>query len=295
MRNRKLFVGIITVFFLLTFLRSASAYTLNNVPDYEWHYGCSPTAAGMMMAYYDINGYAGLRYDDLIQGGVAELSNYAGPGLADSVIASQGHVDDFWTGYLNSGDDPNPGTTRQFDSLADFMGTSQDSQGNFDGGTTFWNFTDGSRLYAIDIFGYGASYYDSSGMYGMWEYFTYAGYDISKANFYNQYIIEQGLTYGFEWADYVEEIDAGRPVMIHVTGHSVLGYGYDNSTGEIILHDTWSEGEHRMVWGEDYFGRDHFAVTCFTPEGGSPVPEPATIFLVGAGLLGLVRFRKKFR
>ena len=28
-------------------------------PDYEWWYGCSPTAAGMLMGHYDINGYGG--------------------------------------------------------------------------------------------------------------------------------------------------------------------------------------------------------------------------------------------
>lgn len=46
------------------------------VPDYQWWYGCSPTAAGMLMGYYDINGYAGETYDNLIPGAVAERSTF---------------------------------------------------------------------------------------------------------------------------------------------------------------------------------------------------------------------------
>jgi hypothetical protein len=149
----KLFsISIIIVTFCLFGISSAIAAALplskhgegailNNVSDYDWWYGCSPTSAGMMMAYYDINGYDGLLYDNLVPGGQAELSTFPStPGqwdyLAQSAIASPEHVSDFYvSGYDRSGDDVR-GTRHDFDSLADFMGTSQDPAGNTNGWTT---------------------------------------------------------------------------------------------------------------------------------------------------------------
>ncbi len=33
---------------------------LSGVPSYHWIYGCSPTAAGMLLGYYDSHGYPNL-------------------------------------------------------------------------------------------------------------------------------------------------------------------------------------------------------------------------------------------
>jgi hypothetical protein len=33
---------------------------LTNTANYQWWYGCSPTAAGMLIGYYDRNGYSNL-------------------------------------------------------------------------------------------------------------------------------------------------------------------------------------------------------------------------------------------
>lgn len=277
---------------------------LSDAPDYDWWYGCSPTSAGMMMGYYDINGYDGLYYNNLVPGGSANLSTFgAGPYIANNAIASLGHIADFYSGgYGASGDDVSA-PWHSFDSLADFMGTSQDSVNNPNGSTTFWFYTDGSPLYARDIYADGPSYYDRSGMYGMWEYVNYCGYGsgdpTDDINFYNQYVDTykiKGSTYGqFTFGDYKTEIDAGRVVMIHVTGHSMFGYGYgyDDEDNELIyLHDTWDEGEHTMAWGGSYDGLGLRGVTCFTPTGGV-VPIPGTVLLLGSGLLGLVVVRRR--
>jgi hypothetical protein len=73
--------------------------------------------------------------------------------------------------------------------------------------------------------------------------------------------IEQGLTYGFTYDQYKAEIDAGRPVMIHVEGHTMVGLGYDDATNLMYIHDTWDYSTHTMTWGGTYSGMQHYAVT----------------------------------
>jgi hypothetical protein len=267
-----------------------------STPDYHWWYGCGPTSAGMIMGYYDIYGYNGSAYD-LILGGVAELSSFY-PGtsypidppfdpptlnspslLCNKAIASVGHLADFWLSNGATGDPLDSGRTipSQFDCLADFMGTSQDNltstgDGNPDGQTFFYFWSDGARMTNFDLFNLGYDVYNRSGTYGIIEYVKYCGY--GGFNF-NQYISGfQGNTLGFSFSDYVNEIDAGRPVLLHMTGHMMLGTGYYLSTETVILHDTWSNsnllGPLTMPWGGTYKDPDgitftHYAVTCFVP------------------------------
>ncbi|MDD3580184.1 MAG: PEP-CTERM sorting domain-containing protein [Desulfobacca sp.] len=281
--------------------------TYLNAPDYDWWYGCSPTSAGMMMGYYDRNGYNGLCYDNLVPGGVAELSTFTSTAgtwnyLAQYAIASPEHVSDFYQGgYLASGDDVAP-PYHSFNCLADFMGTSQDSAvspplktvGNKNGSTTFWYYDDGYPTTAQDIVNAGLT--ASSGMYGLYEYLVYAGYGAIanlSTDFYNQYIDALSLTYGFTFAQYMAEIDAGRVVLVHIEGHTMLGYGYETD-GTMYIHDTWSEGDHTMTWGGSYSGYAQKGVTVFIPSGGAPcVPLPGTVVLLGSGLLGLVVWRRQ--
>lgn len=256
---------------------------LSGPGDYNWWYGCSPTAAGMIMGHYDALGYNGVSYGDLVPGGVAEVDTFgSGPYLANGAIASSGHISDFFTGGKFAGGDDVPEPWHSFDSLADFMGTSQDAYGNENGETTFWNYIDGAAFSMSDAISYGVR--DSSGMYGIGEYLEYVGY--GAAVLYNQFIDTLELSFGFTFAQYMGEIDAGRPVLIQVEGHSMYGYGYDDLTNEVLFHDTWTAGEKRMVWGGSYSSMDHFGVTVL-----EIVPEPATLLLLGLG--GLVLRRKR--
>ncbi|MGA1868381.1 MAG: C39 family peptidase [bacterium] len=263
--------------------------------DYNWWYGCSPTSAGMVMGYYDIYGYNGTAYD-LILGGIAELSSYyfnspypidlpvdppdpSGPTLlCNKAITSIEHLSDFWLSYGSIGDPLVLGRIpAQFNCLADFMGTSQDNltsagEGNPDGQTFFYFWVDGSPMTDLDIVNLGYDVYNYSGTYGMIEYAQYCGH---RASAFNQYIAGyQGNTLGFTFADYAREIDAGRPVIIHLLGHTMLGIGYYLASDTIIVHNGWNNsalsGPLTMIWGGTYQAPDgsllqHHAVTCFTP------------------------------
>jgi hypothetical protein len=270
-----------------------------NGPAYDWWYGCSPTSAGMMMGYYDQKGYGGLSYSNLVPGGVAESSTFPSTAgtyqyLAQYTIASPEHVAQFYLdGDLASNDDRGPIHT--FNCLADFMGTSQDAAGNVNGGTTFWYYTDGAKIYAKDVYSAG---YLNDGMLGMDEYFRFAGYGTGVAlsddmNFYTQLIYSTSAPLGCKFSDYQALIDAGLVAMIQVEGHSMFGYGYTDD-GQIIFRDTWDGNEHTMDWGGIYAGRDQWGITVFDPTGGSPVPLPSTFLLMGSGLACLAGFRKRF-
>ena len=260
-------------------------------PSYDWWYGCSPTSAGMMMGYYDRSGYGGLAYSNLVPGGVAETSSFGTPSpLVNNVIASAGHIADFYAGGYEASGDDGLGPYHRFNSLADFMGTSQDSAGNVNGGTTFYYNDRGYRVYYSDLIAAGDQVWGSDGMYGIREYVQYAGYDV--ASLYTQATRGAGRPFGFTFDDYMAEIDAGRVVMIHVEGHSMFGYGYDEGSSQILLHDTWDGLEHYMTWGGAYSGMNLWGVTVMELTGGQVVPIPAAILL---GMLGLGTAGMKLR
>ncbi len=291
---KQIFVNLLLLFLLVISQISvlqAKQVILSDVPDYKWWYGCSPTAVGMLIGYYDIHGYDGLRYDNLVPGGKAELSTFESiPGKwqynVQYIIASPEHIADFYReGYGAKGDDAPP-PYHDFNSLADFMGTSQDSVDNPNGFTGF--FLSSSRLYIADI--YNLRLQTGSGLYGIWKYIDSCGYGTHDPahdkTMFSQYV-DTYVSGGFSFNDFMSEIDSGRPVIIHVEGHTMLGYGYDTEGQIIYIHDTWTPGPHTMTWGGEYHGRKQIGVTCIHITGGTPVPIPSSIILISSGLLAI--------
>lgn len=287
---------------------SPGGVMLSGVPTSSWTYGCSATSAGMMFGYYDRLGYVDL-YTGPANGGVAPLADL---GNECSIIATQqgfdgrttaGHVDDYWIGYNSPGPDPwvSGGVEHAWgDCLADYMGTNQwkwDYDGNRviesnpDGATTFFYYTDGSRLY--DFIPWASAELPQTELcHGLRLFAEACGYGVA-AN-YTQ-MTDNVSANGFTFNDYMAEIDAGRPVMIQVEGHSMVGVGYDLTGTTVYLHDTWGDYVASMTWGGPYGGMGMVAVTVLElePPGAPAAPEPVTLAGLGLGLGALVRYVRR--
>jgi len=184
-------------------------------------------------------------------------------GLDGRVI--NGHVDDFWEYYGQAGPDPYYGNWPVHaisDCTGDFMRTNRwiPWRGyNVDGATTFHTFPNGTPLTASQMESSSIRYYD--GGYGLKMFYESRGYSVNTM--YNQYISGyNGNLTGFTYTDYVDEINAGRPVMIHLAGHTMVGVGYDNNSSQLMyVNDCWDHSTHTMVWGGSYIGLIHAGVT----------------------------------
>ncbi|MDY6966889.1 MAG: hypothetical protein SVM80_13155 [Halobacteriota archaeon] len=87
---------------------------INEVPAFDWCYGCAATSAAMMFGYYDRTDYPNM-YDGPANGGLCPLDNsYWGQGecplsathMGYDGLTKRGHVDDYWKSYDSKGPDP---------------------------------------------------------------------------------------------------------------------------------------------------------------------------------------------
>jgi hypothetical protein len=157
------------------------------------------------------------------------------------------------------------------------MKTNQSTYNNTDGSTWFYNYTDGSPYS-----GPGAN--NDDGMYGIKLFFESRGYTVTSH--FNQYIYGyNGNTLGFTFNQFKAEIDAGRPVLIQVSGHTMLGMGYNDTGTLVYLHDTWDYSTHQMTWGGSYSDMQHYAVGVIQlqPLGSDPCTSITSIGGCGSG------------
>ena len=271
-----------------------SAVTLSNVPAFTWVFGCSATSAAMIAGYYDNTGYPNM-YTGPTNGGVMPMNNSSwgteiinGENRAHCPLsatsegidgrATRGHVEDYWVQVDHAGPDPfiTNGWTEhtQGDCTSDFMGTNQSNWNNSDGGTLFFYYPSGSPLY--DYTGSEVSDNQKDGCHGFRQFIESRGYTVISN--YDQLIYGYGgNTLGFTYDQYKAEIDAGRPVIIQVEGHSMVGYGYDNASSTIYIHNTWDYSSHTMTWGGYYEGMLHYAVAVFELEACDPPDAPTLV------------------
>jgi hypothetical protein len=239
-------------------LEAAPASGINlitSIPAFDWSYGCSATSAAMIAGYYDRNGYPDM-YAGPTHGGIMPMTNaYWGGGECPlsathkekDGLSSLGHVDDYWITYGSSADDPyidNWDQHTHADCTGDFMKTNQSAYGNDDGSTTFYSYSTSNNPLTCSTMET-SGIHNIDGTYGFKLFYESRGYEVTTC--YNQKTRKQGPS-GFMYEDFKAEIDAGRPVMVHLAGHTVVGFGYDEPAGDIIfIHDTWDYSSHTMV------------------------------------------------
>ncbi len=258
-------------------VKTAASNSISEIPAYEWSFGCASTSGAMIAGYYDRIGYVDV-YTGPTNNGVMPLDNSIWGTWTDSIgdinaqcplsasrngvdgRTDKGHVDDYWIGYGSTAVDPYiTGSWTQHqdrDCTGDFMKTNQSAYGNSDGETVFYFNRNSTPLTDTDMENAGVD--NDDGAYGLKLFFEERGYAVTTL--YNQNI-DADYVGGFSFAQYKSEIDAGHPILIHVTGHTMVGVGYDDTTSTVYLHDTWDYATHSMVWGGKYSGMDHFGVT----------------------------------
>lgn len=210
-----------------------------DVPAYTWIHGCGPTAAGMIMAYWDKLGYTQLypaSNDTNIQNSSVEE-------MIASSLQTRSHYND----YAKPTDDgypliPDactpPGCNPHYNnSMADFMLTSRYSEKN----------------------AYGWSWFSHMGP-AMYQYVNYINghylrtYQPHTQNFYYN---QDSYFDSSLWATYTAEIDAGHPVVFLVdsdgngyTDHFVTGTGYSLDSDDQPIYrfnDTWDHDKNNWA------------------------------------------------
>jgi hypothetical protein len=257
----------------------AAAVILPDVPAYNWYHGCSPTAAGSIMGYWDLHGYSNL-FDASGWAAVSQTAN------VQDLISSPAH-----NAKYDARPDRSRPPTPPKTSIADFLGTSVGSLAY--GATKTANITSGMTGYA-----------------------NYRGYaSIAQQNLYVGGAL--GLTWskltgeidaGRPMLFDVDSNGDGR------NDHSVPVFAYDDrgAGGRWYgCYTTWSENE-TVKWyqfrgmSKDYsfgiYDGDTFTITSPPSDmtalaGNSPsvatVPEPSTLALLAAGLAGLLVFARR--
>jgi hypothetical protein len=258
---------------------------LDLIPAFNWSFGCTATSAAMIAGHYDNVGYPNM-YVGPTNGGIMPMDNSAWP---DTNISGEnrhqcplsatanrldgrttaGHVDDYWISYGSPGPDPwtvaGGGTGVQHTygyCTGDYMKTNQwldpGNNVNEDGSTIMYSWTNGTPFTASDAVSEGVE--DIDGMYGFKLFMESRGYTVNST--YTQTTNHGGSDF-FTFAEFKNEIDNGRPVLIHITNHTMCGYGYNDAGGDsmIYIHDTWDYLNHSMRWEGSYDNKSMWGVT----------------------------------
>jgi hypothetical protein len=270
---------------------SEGALKTLTVPAFNWVFGCSAVSGAMIAGYYDRNGYPNM-YTGPTDGGVMPLNNSSWPTWSDGfdtypnlpLAAShngvdgrttKGSIDDYWYKYTSEQDPYVTGAWTQHawgDAIGDYMKTSHyATYGNTDGSTTFYNWTSSAnKLTCADMVT--NAIHTKDGTYGRKLFYEARGYTVTDC--YSQKT-DNTITGGFSFANFKAEIDANRPVMINIEGHTIVGVGYDDSSNTVYIHDTWDYSNHTMTWGGSYSGMGMLSVSIVNLSGSSPtVPTP---------------------
>lgn len=244
----------------------------NTMPKAEYMYGCMPTAVGMLLGYYDLYGYQGTSMSNIIAGTVKVESRGTDGNAYDmdafdtalgKAIASEGYKKRFYgtspeteLRYTYKSDTTELNTS-EWDCLADYLGTGQYWRGNGDKATTVTSgsLDDVDKVTMVGTINSGSitrtiPWRNTSMQYGLELYVKSRGYSLDRKKTGSFNVDTNGGSFTFE--DFKKEIDAGRPVIVSITGHAMVAYGYNPNTKEIIFDDCY-DADQRMTWGGTYY------------------------------------------
>ncbi|MBD3382440.1 MAG: hypothetical protein GF404_09615 [candidate division Zixibacteria bacterium] len=210
--------------------KTRAQVVIPDVPAYIWHHGCGPTAAGMVIGYWDAHGYGDLVAGDAsMQTSDVEAMMASDNGNQNCSADYADHYRSYSCPMDNFGDvipdKSETGGAHASNSLADFMRTSW----SIDGMPYGWSYSEFVR----DAFS-GYAVYANSEYYPIAEHYYYGS---------------------FTWDQFKAEIDSGRPVVLLVdtdgdgsTDHFVTAVGYDNSNQTYGCLNTWDADVHWHQW-----------------------------------------------
>ncbi len=213
---------------------------IEDVPNYQWEYGCWGTTVAMMMGYWDRNGYPSV-YDGPVNGGVAPSTTWSGPhtnfftfwaaraGHGGRATNDWGHVDNYvgtlpWNFAFKKTNDPWKTEGRAEhdpDCIGDFIGLSQfnwtnmngESDGNINGyAFNYWDTSGASRINFTPGTNNGFAVRDIQS--GVRAFFRYRGYDGDTVSRLADVYTNTPAGAGFTYEDFKREIDAGFPVLM---------------------------------------------------------------------------------
>jgi hypothetical protein len=205
--------------------QNALMTTISGVPPYLWRHGCGPTAVGMVLGYYDLNGFPDLFVGDASSQTASVNQGIASQGSGTRGAGMQLHYEDYAlpndsssSSVISDSSQTYPTGCHASDSIADFMRTSWSSAGNFYGWS--WSsdimpaFTNYARLKNPSYVPRSTSYY-----------------------------MDSSLT----WTVVTNEIANNRPMVFLVdssgdgfTDHFVPVIGYsDGPPQQYACYDTW--------------------------------------------------------
>ncbi|MCK4414809.1 MAG: hypothetical protein KAY32_14840 [Candidatus Eisenbacteria sp.] len=210
---------------------SRSQVVISDIPAYLWHHGCGPTALGMVVGYWDGQGFP-----DIVSGSAttqtpavnAMIADDSGP--ADCSLTDGDHYQDYSCPIDNSSGPLEPdrselGGAHASDCLGDFMKTSFSLRNNYYGWSYLSDVDDAFR-----------------------DYVTLISPESVATTLARSFA-------AFSWEQYKAEIDAERPLVLLVdndgdgaTDHFVTAIGYDDAASEYGVYHTWDHSIHWYDW-----------------------------------------------
>ena len=247
---------------------TATQVTIPGVPAYLWHHGCGPTAVGMVVGYWDGNGYP-----NLVPGSASTQTAAVDAMIADDrgnpdcAAADGDHYQDYSCPIDSTpnllADRSQTGGAHASNCVGDFFETSWSSRNNY----------------------YGWSWFsDAHSSFTGYVHWAEPQYSSSAENKYFSQ---------FSWASYKAEIDAGRPVVLLVdtngdgeTDHFVTGIGYDDNNTTYGVYNTWDTNTHWYTWRGVEAGNTWgiYGVTLFKIGAAAPTLTQWGVLVLG-GLL----------